>query len=88
MTRRRTTAANRRVATPVETVGLSPKTALAGLLPIVAGVILLVLDKLGVAEIDDELWIGLLIGGPAAGVGAYAGKPGNVLIPTSAPKGE
>lgn len=58
---------------------ISPKTIWAAVLPLVAGLILLVLDKLLLDnEVPDEVWLALLGSGPLAGAGAYKAKPGRV----------
>ena len=62
-----------------ETKGISPKAYVAALLPVVAGLSLMALDLLGVVDVGDELWLGLIIGGPLAGTGAVAAKTGTVV---------
>jgi hypothetical protein len=55
----------------VKTVGVSPKVAWPTVALAALGVVLCVLDLLGVIDVDDELWIALL--GAAGGVGALGG---------------
>lgn len=56
-----------------ETVGVDPKVAWPTVALIGLGVVLCVLDKLGVIDVDDSLWIALLGGGAGVGgLGAVA----------------
>jgi hypothetical protein len=56
----------------LKTAGIAPKTIAATALPLVAGVVLLLLDKLAGAAIDDTLWWTLLASSPALGLGTYS----------------
>lgn len=51
-----------------ETVGVAPKAAWPTVALVGLGVVLCVLDKTGVADVDDTLWIALLGAGGGAGV--------------------
>jgi hypothetical protein len=60
-------------------VGFSPKVITPTLILALAGVVLAVLDALGVIDVEDELWIALLgAGGVTFGAG-YAASPGVVV---------
>lgn len=61
------------------TEGVSPKAVAAALAPFVAGLVLMILDLIGVIDVDDSLWIGLLGISPVAGGAAAAGKTGTVV---------
>jgi hypothetical protein len=50
-----------------ETVGVSPKVAWPAVALAALGVVLCVLDLIGVIDVDDELWIALL--GASGGTG-------------------
>jgi hypothetical protein len=66
---------------PLETKGWSPKSQLATFVPLGVALALLLLDKLVLDDsLDDSLWLGLLLGGPVAGLAAYQAKPGDVRI--------
>jgi hypothetical protein len=69
--------------TKLKTVGIAPKTITATALPLVAGVVLLLLDKLAGAAIDDTLWWTLLASSPALGLGTY-GAPAAPALPAHA----
>lgn len=43
-----------------ETIGIAPKVAYPALALLALGVVLCVLDQLGVIDVDDELWIGII----------------------------
>lgn len=66
------------LATEPVTDGVSPKAVYAALAPVLAGIVLMVLDLTGVIDVDDSLWIALLGAGPLAGGAAVAAKPGAV----------
>jgi hypothetical protein len=51
-----------------QTIGVSPKVAWPTVALAALGLVLCVLDLLGVIDVDDELWIALL--GAGGGVGA------------------
>jgi hypothetical protein len=58
--------------TKLKTVGWHPKSVVATAGPLVAGVVLLLLDKLVAgADIDDTLWWTLLASSPALGAATY-----------------
>jgi hypothetical protein len=62
-----------------ETDGLSPKAIVAAALPLVAGILLALIDKLVADDsIDDSIWWGLIAASPLAGGGAFAASPGKV----------
>lgn len=71
--------------TPVEAPAMasgeiSPKAILATLLPFVAGVVLVVLDKVVLGDdVPDEAWLALFGAGPLAGLGGFIGRPGLVV---------
>jgi hypothetical protein len=70
--------------TKLKTVGIAPKTITAAALPLVAGVVLLLVDKLVPgAAIDDTLWWTLLASSPALGLGTY-GAPAAPALPAHA----
>jgi hypothetical protein len=71
--------------TKLKTVGIAPKTIAATALPLVAGVALLLLDKLAGAAIDDTLWWTLLASSPALGLGTYS-APAAPALPARARK--
>lgn len=54
-----------------ETAGVAPKVAWPTVALVALGVALCVLDKTGVIEVDDSLWIALL--GAGGGVGVLGG---------------
>lgn len=62
-------------------VGLSPKVVIPTALLALAGVVLMVLDLLGVLDIEDEIWITLLGAGGVTFGSGYAAKPGLVVAP-------
>jgi hypothetical protein len=66
------------LATEPVTDGLSPKAVLAALAPVVAGIVLMILDLSGVVGVEDGIWLALIGAGPLAGGAAVAAKPGNV----------
>jgi hypothetical protein len=68
-----------------KTVGVSPKVAYPTVALVALGVVLCILDKIGVIDTPDELWIGLL--GAGAGVGGigYSAPPPVVAPKESAP---
>jgi hypothetical protein len=51
-----------------ETVGVSPKVAWPTVALVALGALLGVLDKTGVIDVDDELWIALLGAGGGTGL--------------------
>ena len=56
-----------------ETEGVAPKVAYPTVVIIAIGVIVCVLDQLGVIDVDDGLWLAILgSGGVVAGVGGAA----------------
>jgi hypothetical protein len=56
----------------LKTAGIAAKTIVAGSLPLVAGVVLLIIDKLVPgAAIDDTLWLTLLGISPPLALGTY-----------------
>jgi hypothetical protein len=61
-----------------KTIGASPKAIAATVAPLIAGVVLMLLDLAAVIEVNDELWIGLLGIAPVAGGAAVAASPGTV----------
>ena len=68
------------------TQGISPKTLAAGALPLVAGLVILVLDLTGLVEVDDALWIGLLGISPVAAGAAATAETGTVTDDLNEPK--
>jgi hypothetical protein len=70
---RRTDRKDRRMTGPVKlkTAGIAPKTLAATAIPLLAGVVLLLLDKLAGAAIDDTLWLTLFGSSPALALGTY-----------------
>lgn len=60
----------------VETVGISPKVAYPTLALLALGVVLCILDQLGVIDVEDEIWVTLLgAGGGVFGVGSQSPPP-------------
>lgn len=58
-----------------ETIGVAPKVAWPSAILTGLGVVLLVLDQVGVIDVEDEIWITLLGSGAGVfGVG-YSSKP-------------
>lgn len=57
----------------LRTVGVAPKAIAAGAIPLVAGIVLLLVDKLVAgADIDDTLWWTLIASSPLIGGGTAA----------------
>lgn len=62
----------------VVTEGISPKAIAAAAGPLIAGVVLMVLDLASLVDVDDTLWLGLLGVAPVAGGAAAAAGVGTV----------
>jgi Na+/H+ antiporter NhaD/arsenite permease-like protein len=57
----------------LKTVGIAPKTIVATALPLVAGIVLALIDKLAAGDsIDDTIWWTLIGSSPLLGGGTYA----------------
>lgn len=64
----------------VRTVGLSPKVTVPTSLIVGAGVIVAVLDAVGVLDVDDSVWVALLAAGGVGGGTGFAASPGKVQV--------
>lgn len=58
-----------------ETIGVSPKVAWPTVALVGLGLVLCVLDLLGVIDVEDELWIALLGAGGGTGLLGYSAPP-------------
>lgn len=59
----------------VRTEGVSPKVAWPTIALVAIGAALCVLDKIGVIDVDDELWLALIGGGFGAGGIGFSAPP-------------
>jgi hypothetical protein len=57
--------------TKLRTAGIAAKTVVATVLPLAAGLVLLLLDKLAGAAIDDTVWLTLFGSSPGLALGTY-----------------